>query len=351
MLKYQELANTIRDAIQKGAFAPGDKIGTEFELSEQYHLSRQTVRNAIDVLEKEKLIYRIQGSGTYVSDQTIPVPKTKNIGVISTYINDYIFPDIIRGIQQHLSAAGYSLTLSATENHILQERTILEGYLKTPVDGLIIEGTKTALPNPNLGLYRQLKNNGVPILFIHGYYPQLTDIPYVMTDDRAGGELATQYLIDHGHTKIAGIFSAEDLQGQERFAGYLSSHLKNHLPFDEDRILWFHGHARQYLDRLNIEYFLNMLHQCTAILCYNDIIALSVSDLAAKNGIRIPEDLAVISFDNSVYSDLSPKKLTTLDHPKEKLGACAVEQLLRLIQGETISPVLLPWVLKEKESV
>lgn len=104
------------------------------------------------------------------------------------------------------------------------ERRILQELLQKPISGLLIEGTKSALPNPNLDLYRKFKQQGIPVLFLNAYYQDLEDIPYVVTDDRQGGYDAADYLITKGHKKIAGIFKTDDRQGHEaRYLGYASA--------------------------------------------------------------------------------------------------------------------------------
>lgn len=94
------------------------------------------------------------------------VQRTMTIGVLSSYISNYIFPSIIRGIEQELSSHGYSMRLAATENRVDNESTLLHRYLDNPVDGLIVEGTKTTLPNPNIALYHKLSRQGTPLVFL-----------------------------------------------------------------------------------------------------------------------------------------------------------------------------------------
>ena len=95
--KYLEIVNWVQDRINKKELKPGDKLYSENELSEMFHLSRQTVRHAIAVLEQQNFLTRIQGSGTYISGTALGASsgeKTMNIAVISTYVDSYIFPNI-----------------------------------------------------------------------------------------------------------------------------------------------------------------------------------------------------------------------------------------------------------------
>lgn len=105
------------------------------------------------------------------------------------------------------------------------------------VDGIIMEPTKSGLPNPNIKLYEELQNRGIPTLFINSYYPDLA-LPHVAMDDRKAGLLAVNHLIEAGHTKIAGIFKADDRQGHFQYSGYINGLLSAGLLIHDDNIVW-----------------------------------------------------------------------------------------------------------------
>ena len=204
--KYEELARQLRQGIQDGTYQTGQRLPSENELTQTTGYSRQTVRQAMALLENEGLTDRVRGSGTYVRSQVPSRRRTHNIAVVTTYIGEYIFPDILRGIDGVLSGNGYTQLLSATGNRVDRERQILEDLRQKPIDGLIVEGTKTALPNPNIDLYAYFDEQRIPVVFINGFYPDLTSPVYVVADDRAGGRLACQRLLKQGHRHIAGVF-------------------------------------------------------------------------------------------------------------------------------------------------
>ena len=114
----------------------------------------------------EGWLYRVQGKGTFVNRRPDEkINSTKTIGVITTYLSDYIFPSIIRGIDSVLSINGYNIVLGCTYNQHEKERLCLENFKNQKIDGLIVEPTKSALPNPsNIELYKEISNEGIPIL-------------------------------------------------------------------------------------------------------------------------------------------------------------------------------------------
>ena len=295
------------------------------------------------------LLIRRQGSGTYAADPH--KKKNKTIGIVATYLSEYILPSMIRGIEEVTAAAGYQFLLRSTSNRMDAERELLQYFLEHPVDGLIVEGAKTAFPNPNLHLYRKLRDQGTALLFLSGYYPALEESVYVLTDDYAGGRMAAECLLRHGHKKIGGIFKVDDQQGHQRFAGFADACRAFGVPLHDDYIAWYTTEQRESLLAGEQEQrILQMFKECTAVVCYNDQIAAPLMASLLRAGRRIPEDIAVISFDRSAYSDMTPVPLTSLTHPKEEIGRVAARKLLRMIQGKKEHSELLPWTLEERAS-
>ena len=241
MTKYAQIVSWVHQQIACGLLNEGDKLYTESALCERFGVSRQTVRQALGLLATEGVISRQRGSGSYIrfSRAAPKAAPTMNIGVLSTYIDDYIFPGIIRAMEKVLRKSDYSMQLSFTNNRIENERQALKSYIdKQSIDGLIAEPTNSALPNPNLTLYARLIEMGKPVLFFNAYYPGF-DVPHVALDDRAAGRLATQHLLDMGHRAIAGIFKADDIQGHLRYAGYLDALIAHGLAPGSKSVFWY----------------------------------------------------------------------------------------------------------------
>ncbi|MBQ2802917.1 MAG: GntR family transcriptional regulator, partial [Lachnospiraceae bacterium] len=169
--KYQALINYINQQIHDKKWCSGDKLPSENELSEQFGISRQTVRRALSVLEEEGVVCRIKGSGTYLNfDKTKGIEQKNRIALVTTYVDSYIFPKTIQGIESILFENGYSVQISFTNNTLEREKSILQDIIsRDDVAGVIVEGTKSGLPNPNIDLYRQLIRRKVPLLFINTY--------------------------------------------------------------------------------------------------------------------------------------------------------------------------------------
>ena len=351
--KYVQLANSLRASIAAGEYQSTNRLPTEQQLMQQFGVSRQTVRNALEILTRERLIQRRQGSGTVILEQK---PKSENntIAIVISFANSYIFPSLLMEAQQVLLENGFSALVYGTDNQFEKERKILLQLLEHPVRGLIVEGTKSVLPNPNLDLYEQLRDSGVPIVFLHSCYPQL-NIPIIRDDDERGGYMAVRHLLEKGHTHIGGVFKMDDRQGVLRYSGMIQALRDANLPYSEENTFWFDTNQRLALIEHSSTSWLescaaHLSKHCTAVVCYNDEIAYRLLDILLKSGVRVPQQLAIISFDNSHYSSLGAVGLTSLAPDPGKLGSLAAQAILELVRGGHAQSQKLPWKLIVRKS-
>lgn len=350
--KYQTIADELRFQIHSGKYASSAALPTEYAICQEYGVSRQTVRQALSLLVKEGLIQRRQGSGSRILRQPAAEPsQPATVAVVTTYISDYIFPSILREAEQVLSSHGYTPLLFSTQNQLDNERRILTNLLTMPIKGVLIEGSKTVLPNPNLDLYQQFLDRGIPLVFIHSVYSNLPSVLSVLDDNRGGGRQLVEYLYQKGHRNIAGIFKSDDMQGLQRYEGYISALRDLGLPMDDKRVLWYSTETKnRFLDGEIRREWGQSLSGYSAVVCYNDEAAAYLVRRLLKEGVRIPEDLAVVSFDNSHYSAMSPVPITSLSHGAYNVGRMSAELLLRRMTGEECHSEKAPWVLVERES-
>ncbi|MFD5017276.1 GntR family transcriptional regulator [Paenibacillus sp. NPDC058367] len=339
--KYQVILDDIKSKILSGDYNVGEQIPTESALQSMYEVSRQTVRKAILELSNEGFLRSEKGSGTYVSNQyrskTGGSSHKKTIGVITTYISDYIFPSIIRGIESRLNEDNYSLLLASTNNDVAQEKKALEMMLSYGVDGLIIEPTKSNLYNPNIAYYLSFKEQDIPIIMINAFYEEI-ELPYLCLDDVQSSYLATKELITKGHTQIGLIAKMDDLQGKYRMKGYIKALGESKLRFYPDQIFSFNTETKQTLST-DLKDFLNKNRDTlTAIVCYNDEVGLEVVHACRQLDITIPEELSIIGQDNSYIAKNANIKLTTLTHPQEAMGRDAADWVIKKLQGKKDLP-------------
>lgn len=330
--KYLQLKREIMAWIETGRIRPDEQIPTEQNIAEQFGISRQTVRQTLGDLEQEGWLYRIQGKGTFVSQpKAKPAQDVQMIGMITTYISDYIFPHIVRGAEAELRSRGFSLMLSSTDNSKEKERESLELMLGGPVKGLIVEPTKSAEGNPNLDCYLALNVRNIPFVMINERYPEL-DCPCIKQDDESGGYKAVEHLVQMGHRDIAGFFKTDDLQGVNRLKGFLRGIREFGLPLTGETVVHYtteEKHAKPF-DRASA--MLRREERPTAFVCYNDELAVQLLEAARRLGVSVPDDISLIGFDDSTLALATEVKLTTLTHPKTLMGEKAAELLMDLIE-------------------
>lgn len=333
--KYQQVTEWIQSRITAGELGIGDKLESEHEISTLFGISRQTVRHALSVLIKAGLLESVQGSGTYVRDPQAPegaeMELSRTVTIISTYVDGYIFPGILQSMVRTLEQNGYGASIMFTNNRLETERQLLERILKEKSrNPLIVEPVMSGLPNPNLNYYRRIRMSGIPILFFHSFYPEL-DIPHIGMDDEQAGRMAAEYLISQGHRKIGGIFKADDGQGRRRYKGYLKALLHAGIGVNEERVCWIDTQEMKELPEVSPRIW-KRLENCTACVCYNDEVAHVLTESAAGRNLRIPEDLSLVSFDNSDLARLNTVPLTSVAHPMELLGIRVAENIMGLIE-------------------
>ncbi|MFC0302677.1 GntR family transcriptional regulator [Virgibacillus soli] len=332
--KYSMVKNAIKSRIIDGTYVPHQKISSESELMSEFGVSRHTVRLAIGDLVTKGLLYREQGSGTFCADrssQNMNQGNQKSIAIITTYISDYIFPSIIRGAEARLSEEGYQVSIFSTNNQHENEKRILEKILTQFFDGVIVEPTKSAYANPNISYYLNLEHLSIPYIMINAYYDELEPINVVM-DDEKGGFLQAEHLIKLGHRDIIGCFKTDDAQGTKRMRGFLKAHRQNRIPINPGNIITYTTEEKDeiFLEKLD-RLLSNTAKIPTGLICYNDELALKILDILRKKDIRIPDDLSIVGYDDSFLAEISEVKLTSIVHPKSKLGEAAANKIIELI--------------------
>jgi len=335
--KYRQLKGLILSWIVSGQYKPHDKLPSENEIGKQYEMSRQTVRQALGDMEQEGWLYRVQGKGTFVADQSVSerrgTSQSMSIGMITTHISDYIFPTIVRGVESSLRARGVNLLLASTNNEKDKEQGSLESMLHESLGGLIIEPTRSAEGNPNFHYFLALDAKNVPYVMLNERYSDV-DAPCLRVDDELGGYRAASHLIELGHERIAGLFKTDDFQGVHRMRGFMRAHREQGWSVQSEYLLRYTTDEKDTKPLEALQALLNREpgERPTGIVCYNDQLAVKCLDIIRRMGLSVPQQLSIVGFDDSNLATATEVKLTTLAHPKTEMGEDAVKLLLEMIE-------------------
>jgi len=342
--KYTKLIEWAKSHITETNMKKGDKFFSEGELAEMFNVSRQTVRHAVGLLENDGLLERRQGQGTFVArGLSANGIKRKSIGlVIMAYMENYIYPKVLVGIESVLQQNGYTLSLAFSDYELDGEYRALRSVLDSDVQGIILGPIRTRLYNPFTEIYKEIEECGIPLIFLDSYREGYS-FPLVGMDDVLAGQIATEHLIEAGHTQIGGIFQSDMMQGYLRHKGFINAHIKKSIDYVDKHTIWY---TREDIDVVSgaPKHVIDRLKGCTGLVCFNDLLAFRLVDSFIEAGIRIPEDISITSIDNSDMAALCKVPLTTLEHPKERLGQLAAEQMIKLINnpGYNASALISP---------
>lgn len=285
----------------------------------QIHISEETKKKVLEVA-KELNYY------PNIFARSLRTKKTGIVGVIVSDITDPYFGGIINGAEKILNENDYYFLLSSAQNSPQREELYLTKLRKSRVDGLLILGGTQRFTNNEV---KQLVRSGIPIVVVGRSAPH-PDICSVTVDNFTGGFLATEHLIKLGHQDIVHIATTEPrVDGEERLNGYKSAMekhgLKNKCWIEKGDITAESG----YKAMTNI---LRKGKRPTAVFAFNDISALGVMRAIRNQGLRIPENIAVVGFDDIPIAAHFDPPLTTVRQPQEEMGRRGAELLIRAIR-------------------
>ncbi len=332
------IAAWLRDRLKSGAYGIMQRLESENELADRFSVTRLTARQALSRLEQEGLVTRIQGKGTFPFQEPaiFREPKYKRIAFVTRDLKGHVFAYTLEGAKAECDQAGYALDVYPVPDDTREQRTVLESLVDAPVDGLIIEAYRTALPSPNEDIFRKLTSKGIPCIFLNGFFSGISGVSYVVANDRETTAAMVDHLAALGHEKIGGIFSAMEYAGHERYRGYLEGMQRNGLVVEDRRIMFISYNEVQYVfDNLFNAYRSGIL-ECTAMVCFSDHFARHLEATLARLGLIMPRDMSITGIDDLQFPFGSNNRLTTAAHPKEEMGRQAVKMMLAMMSTRQV---------------
>lgn len=254
--------------------------------------------------------------------------KTKEslvLGLIIPDIANPFFPLIVRGVEDAAAAHGYTVILGNTDGEVLKEQQYLDHFVERRVDGLIL------IPASNceemLSFYQELE---LPKVIIDRPIEGL-DVPIVMTDNVRGAYMATNHLLNRGRRRILFISGPRDLGASvDRRVGYLQA-LREFGITDE----WIRYGEFSFQSGREIASTAYTNLSFDGLFCANDLIALGAIQSLIARGVKIPQQVEVVGYDNIFFAEFSSPSLTTIEQPAYKMGTEAVKVILDGIRNSS----------------
>jgi DNA-binding LacI/PurR family transcriptional regulator len=336
---HAQIAARVRREVQEGVYGPGERLPAEVQLARQLGVSRGTIRQALTALLDEGLLQTVPGRGTFVAHGS----AQRSIGLIGMVLPSVVRarnPELIDGAEEAARQAGYSLILGISGDERWLETEQLQRIAAQGASGAIVYTVDGPADMPVL---RRMVDQGFPLVLIDRYIPDLA-VDTVTMDNLGGGFLATQHLIEAGYRRVG--YIGTDNTGTsslvERMAGYRWALEQYGLPLDPDLVC---TELRRFLawpprepdkerhnDRV-LRAYLQRPSRPDAVFVCNDYAAFQVVQVAEAVGLRIPDDLALVGFDNVSYHEYFGVPLTTVEQYRHEIGSTAMSLLLDRIAG------------------
>lgn len=335
-LKFHALADYLRRSIDAGTHGVGSKLPTERELSEATGNSINTVRRAVEELVKERLVEVRQGAGMFVLRKPRSQEREASVGVLLPDLRLY-FPAVLEGIKDALEEADTSLVLSTYNYDPSREDDALEQLIRSGVDGLLLVPSEASgrAAGDRIAALRGL---GKPVVLIERRFEELGSgdpMEYVCSHHTSGAYDAVHHLHGLGHTRIAMCVRQQSPSARPIRVGFHEAMAE--IGLEADVVVetlwddWGPSEAAEALAEFTAK-------GITAALVFGDREATILEAAALRAGLSIPEDLALVSYDDD-SADAAPIPLTAVAPAKYRMGRLAAEVLLMRLRDGDEAPV------------
>ncbi|PYE54622.1 LacI family DNA-binding transcriptional regulator [Deinococcus yavapaiensis] len=294
--------------------------------------------------EKKEAVERVLARLNYrpnVLARSLASGRTMSVGVLTQDISSPFYGDTLRGIEQGLSGSGYHPIFTSGHWQAQEELEAVDLLLARKVDALIVLGG--VLPDEKL---REVAAK-VPLVALGRSVPDL-ESQCLRLDNFKGAYLATQHLVELGHRAIAHIMGVPSHRdAQDRLAGYKAALADARVEFDPDLVR--EGDFMEASGFLAATRLVEGLRTFSAIFVANDQMAYGARLALFRKGLRVPEDVSIVGFDDLPSSSFTTPPLTTVAQPTYDIGLASAECVLRLLNGEeaALPPLDVQLVVRE----
>ena len=304
------------------------------ELAKELKISTSTVSRALgdkwDVNpETRKAVLELAKKWNYHPNPmslSLKQKQTMTIGVIVPEFVTNFFAEVIIGIQYTMEAEGYNILISQSDESSEREAKNVRNLEDRFVDGLIISLTKETVNTDHL---QHLIDKNFPLVLFN----RVADVeaPKVIIDDYKWAFLAVEHLIKQGNKRIAYLAGPDNLGlSKQRERGYLDALRKYNIPIDPKLII----HCGVMMEKgvMGAHSILEMENRPDAIFAINDPVAIGAMKTLQKNGVKVPEDIAVVGFSESRMAMIVEPNLTSVEQPTFEMGKTAAELLIEQLR-------------------
>lgn len=250
--------------------------------------------------------------------------KTHTIGIIISDITTLFFTSVVRGIEDVARENGYNVILCNSDENLQKETEYLRVVYEKRVDGLIV-----SMSAKNNNYLKKLIRGGLPVVLLDRG-PKEIKAPKVIVDNLSGAYEAVNHLIKLGRRRIGVINGIAGVStSDERFEGYKRALKDNDILIDPELVKY--GEFNMEKARQVAQQFIKMTHPPAALFVTNEVMTTGTLLALNENNIRIPEEIAIVGFDDPVWAPLMKPPLTAVRQPSYSVGTIACQALLQII--------------------
>lgn len=318
ILPRGKMAITINDVAQFAGVSKKTVSRVINNQSEITETTREKVLNAIEIL----------GYRPSKVAQALATKRTETLGLLIGEIANPYFSDVAQGILEVAQKNNYSVLIFNTNSEPKIEQLAINTLLDHNIDGVIVFPTWE-----NIKWFSEIISKHIPIVFIDSEAESSGRIGQIMTMKYEGARQATQHLIHKGHQHI-GMIACKANQPIEfdRVRGYRDALINSGIPYREELVI-LEGSPEIEDGYLNTHKLMINHPEISAIFCFNDLMAMGCIQACKDLGKRIPEDIAVVGYDDIRFSSLLTPSLTTIQVNKKELGIQAASLLIKMLKN------------------
>lgn len=297
----------------------------------------KVLRDAPDISAATKnRVRRVAEQMGYVPDtmaQALRTRSTRLLGLIISTITNPIFARTALAIEERAHELGYSIILAHSLSSTEREEACIRRLLSRRVDGLFISPVYRMAPTSTI--YTEIVKNGTPTVILGHRAPFCSQFVNVETDDSAASYAAAKHLIDLGHRRIAFFAGPGSAPwAVERFEGYQRA-LREAGIQPDDRLVFTAGGTIEEGEKA-ARTLLEEAPHVTALQAVNDLVAIGAGNVFLERGLKIPDDISIVGFGNLLTSEHFRVPLTTIRQPKFRLGAAAMDSMVKLLKSQPV---------------
>lgn len=350
---YEEIKEYLLKLIKANKEIPQYQLPSENQLALKFSTTRITAKRALTELQEEGYIYRVHGKGSFISPEASKnkeLESTSFICMLLPNIESRFIARLVDGVKAHLEKHSYHLIILSESEAELTGHNLIRKIVDFGIKGIIVFPNSRARYNKDLLL---LAFNKFPVVFVDRTLHDF-DISAVTSDHIQMGRQGVQLLLDRGCKNIGFITRPPEYSSSiaRRITGYERAHVENGMRILPKNIFYITKNDLNQVD--SIYSFLTSNTTLDGLLSYGGQAGYNVYRAIKKAGIRVPEKMKVIFFDDeySDFSDLLPFAPSCISQRGEELGRCSAELILNYIAKKTVAndKILLECDFIERES-